>query len=282
MKPIRLFAFADEASKMFAGQLTAMERNSLQGLEIRGVDGQNVSEITLEKAKEVRRQMDDKGLVTWSIGSPIGKIRLDSDFETHLDKLRHCLEVANILGAENLRLFSFFMKPDELEQNRSQVIDKMGAFLDVAEGTGVNLCHENEKGIYGATAQCCLNILTQLPGIKGIFDPANFVQCGVDTAAAWELLKDRTYYLHIKDALPDGRVVPAGKGHGNVAMIVRDFIVRGGQNMTIEPHLKVFDGLTGLERDQQSEVGAFQYPNNDVAFDTACEALKAILREETL
>lgn len=281
MNPIRLFAFADEASKMFAGQLAAMERNDLQGLEIRGVDGQNISEISLEKAKEVRRQMDDKGLVTWSIGSPIGKVRLDADFAAHLDKLRHCLEVANILGAENLRLFSFFMKPQELEQNRSQVIDKMGAFLDVAGGTGVSLCHENEKGIFGATAQCCLDILTQLPGCKGIFDPANFVQCGVDTAAAWELLKEHTYYLHIKDALADGTVVPAGKGQGNVAMIVKDFIARGGCEMTIEPHLKVFDGLAGLEQaGEESKVGGFCYSDSNAAFDAACEALKTILREE--
>ena len=64
----------------------------------------------LEKAKEVRKKLDDNGLITWSIGSPIGKIKLDADFEAHLDTFRHTLEVAHILGAENLRLFSFYTK----------------------------------------------------------------------------------------------------------------------------------------------------------------------------
>lgn len=43
MEKLRVFAFADEASPAISGQIAAMERNGLQGLEIRGVDGENVS-----------------------------------------------------------------------------------------------------------------------------------------------------------------------------------------------------------------------------------------------
>ena len=50
---IRVFAFADEASPMIDGQIEAMKRNGLQGLEIRAVDKENISAISLEKAKEV-------------------------------------------------------------------------------------------------------------------------------------------------------------------------------------------------------------------------------------
>ena len=64
---MRIYAFADEASPAIDGQIAAMRRNGLNGLEIRGVDGENVSTISLEKAKEVRRKLDDAGLCTWSI-----------------------------------------------------------------------------------------------------------------------------------------------------------------------------------------------------------------------
>lgn len=47
MKPLRIFAFADEASSQIDGQIAALRRNGLQGLEIRNVDGQNVSDISL-------------------------------------------------------------------------------------------------------------------------------------------------------------------------------------------------------------------------------------------
>ena len=84
---MRIYAFADEASPAIDGQIAAMRRNGLNGLEIRGVDGENVSTISLEKAKEVRRKLDDAGLCTWSIGSPIGKIDIETgDFAAHLGR----------------------------------------------------------------------------------------------------------------------------------------------------------------------------------------------------
>ncbi len=55
MKDIKVYAFADEASPMIDNQIDAMKRNCLDGLEIRNVDGTNVSDITLEKAVERER-----------------------------------------------------------------------------------------------------------------------------------------------------------------------------------------------------------------------------------
>lgn len=280
MEAIKLFAFADEASKQMSGQIAAMRRNGLSGLEIRGVDGENVSVICLEKAKEVRKMLDDNGLITWSIGSPIGKIRMDKDWNAHLEVYRHTLEVAHILGAQKLRMFSFFMGEDDPAIHKNTVIDRIGQFLEIAKGSGIRLCHENEKGIFGATADNCLTIHQAFPELGGVFDPANFVQCGEDTLRAWQLLHSYIDYLHIKDALADGSVVPAGKGLGNVAAIVKAYLAQGGSAMTLEPHLKVFDGLKGLEEDgNTSAVGSFVYASSDEAFDAAVAALKHILEE---
>ena len=79
MADLRIFAFADEASPQIDRQIAAMKRNGLQGLEIRNVDGESVSAISLEKAREVRKKLDDAGLITWSVGSPIGKIDIEKD-----------------------------------------------------------------------------------------------------------------------------------------------------------------------------------------------------------
>lgn len=277
---VKLFAFADEASKQIDKQIIAMKRNGLQGLEIRGVDGTNVSEITIEKAREVRKKLDDNGLITWSIGSPIGKVKLTDDFTAHLDTFRHTLEVADILGAKNLRLFSFYMpKGEDPTPYRNEVIERMGRFLEIGRDSGIALCHENEKGIYGDMATRCLELHQAFPELYGIFDPANFVQCGQDTLEAWELLKPYVRYMHIKDAMPDGSVVPAGSGAGNVPFIVGQYLAQGGEAFTLEPHLKVFDGLKALEEDgNTSVVGRVVYPDADTAFDVACNALKDILK----
>ena len=57
MYKARIFAFADEASPMIDEQIKAMKRNGLLGLEIRSVDGESVSSISMEKAKEVHRKI---------------------------------------------------------------------------------------------------------------------------------------------------------------------------------------------------------------------------------
>lgn len=279
MNHLQIHAFADEASGRISEQIDAMRRNGLDGLEIRGVDGQNISDISLEKAREVRHLMDDAGLSVWSLGSPIGKIGIgEENFQAHLDRLRHTLELANVLGAPNLRMFSFYVPQGKADEYRNEVLDRFGQMVRAAEGSGIILCHENEKGIYGDMADRCLDLLTVFPEVEGIFDPANFIQCGQDTAAAWNLLRKRIRYLHIKDALPDGRVVPAGKGIGNVKIILDDFREMGGTAVSVEPHLSVFDGLKELEQaENRTAVDPWQYESSDKAFDAACTALKALL-----
>lgn len=282
MKNWRIFAFADEASPMTDGQIAAMKRNGLEGLEIRNVDEVNVSQITVEKAREVQKKLEAQGLMVWSVGSPIGKIDIEKDdFKEHQETFKHTLEIANVLNAENLRLFSFYIPSGRNpEDYRNEVIDRLGSFCDIAKDSGICLCHENEKGIYGDTAERCLDILAALPKIKGTFDPANFVQCGQDTMEAWQLLHPYIKYLHIKDALPDGSVVPAGRGVGNVASIIASYQKQGGNVLTVEPHLSIFKGLSELERTgEESNICEYAYPDSDTAFDAACAALKEILEQ---
>lgn len=273
------YAFADEASSMVDGQIDAMKRNSLSGLEIRCVDGENISSISARKAREVRAKLDDAGLPVWSVGSPIGKIDIEKDdFSCHLDTLRHTLATAQVLGAKNLRIFSFFIPAGkEPDDYRQIVLDRLFEMLRVAQGSGVTLCHENEKGIYGDTALRCAEIHRAFPDFMGVFDPANFVQCGQDTWEAWELLKPIIKYLHIKDALLDGSVVPAGKGIGQVKRILDAYRTQGGRVVTVEPHLTVFPGFSDLERGAAGNIGPYRYGSSDEAFDTACEALKELI-----
>ena len=281
---IKIYAFADEADSFVDGQIAAMKRNKLDGLEIRNVDGVNVSDITVEKAREVREKLEDNGLLIWSIGSPIGKINIETgDLKQHLEKFRHTIEIAHELGTENIRLFSFYI-PEHRDPKdyREEVISRMGMFLDIAKDSGICLCHENEKGIYGDIAERCLEIHKALPEIKGIFDPANFVQCGQDTLGAWDMLRSYTKYMHIKDAMSDGKVVPAGKGSGNVKAIVRSYTAQGGKALTLEPHLTVFEGLAKLEREgEKSNVKEYVYTDNNAAFNAACQALKQLLEERS-
>lgn len=281
MENIKIFGFADEADSMIDGQIDAMLKNGLDGLEIRGVDGVNIADISLEKAKEVKEKLDKAGLVTWSIGSPIGKIDINDDFEPHIEKFKHTLEIAKILGAKNMRMFSFFVPENaDFDALREKVMERLSKFCEIAEDYDITLCHENEKGIWGDTSDRCKDIFETLPQIKCVFDPANFVQCGEDTLKAWDKLKSYVTYMHIKDACDNGDIVPAGDGIGNVEAIAKKYIKQGGKVFTMEPHLMEFAGLAGLEKEgNTSEVGKrISFSSNREAFDFACDRFKNILK----
>lgn len=270
-----IHSFSDEAGKALSDQIAAMLRLGHEGMEIRGIGDQNISVIPMEEAREIKKQLDDAGLAVWSIGSPIGKINIDDDFGAHLEVYRHCLELGAMFGAKAFRLFSFYLeahqKPDEYE---GKVIDRMGQFLDIAKPYGIVLCHENEKTIFGDIAPRCKRLHEALPELRAVFDPANFIQCGQETLPAWELMKEYVEYLHIKDAMPNGKVVPAGAGFGHVPEIVADYVARGGRDFTLEPHLAQLS--TGM-RIEKELLGDYVYPSANAAFDAADAALKAIL-----
>ena len=274
-------AFADESNDKFEGQIDALKRSGYDYLEIRNLNGKNFTELTLSEAKEIDKQLRDNGLSIISLGSPIGKIDINGDFEKHLDLYKHTLEIGKVFGAEKIRLFRFFMPKDENpEIYKNLVIERMGKFAEIAKEYGILACHENEKGIYGDIASRCLDIHKAVPEIKGVFDPANFVQCGQDTLEAWEILNPYIDYMHIKDALADGRVVPPGQGKGNVEELLKKYSAIGGELLTLEPHLYDFVGLKNLEREgEESVVGAMSFETSEKAFDFAVNNLKIMVEK---
>lgn len=276
---MKIYAFSDEASSELGGQIAAMKRNGLDGMEIRGVNGRSITAFSVKEAAEVLRQLKDNGLAVWSVGSPIGKIPLDGGgFDDHLDLLRHTLELAAVLECANIRMFSFYLPEGARPEDcRGEVIDRLGQMAAVAEGSGIALCHENEKGIYGDSAARCADLLDAVPSLRCVFDPANFIQCGQDVPEAWDLLGSRVYYMHIKDAAADGTVVPAGQGIGRLPEILAGFVSRGGNAVTVEPHLRVFEGRAALERGSGPVLPEGTWPTADAAFDAACGALRALL-----
>jgi len=276
-----LSAFADEYASDIDKQIEGLLENGVHGIEIRGVDGTNISEITLEKAEEVKAKFDKAGIKVTSIGSPIGKIKLSDDFQAHLDKLRHVIKVAKILGTDRIRMFSFYMEEGvDYAACRAEVMEKLGKMLEIAKAENMTLCHENEKGIYGDNADRCLDIQKEFGGeIKCVFDPANFIECGFETYPyAFSLLKDHILYFHIKDSFGLGKIVPAGEGMGHIPEILAeaDKLYDRDVILSVEPHLSNFDGFAALEKEGNLEFKKDK-SNSEITFGIAVSAIKKII-----
>jgi len=278
MNKYQLCAFADEASPKLSEQIVAMRENNIEYLEMRGVNGTNVAKLTAAQAKDAARELSAAGLKVWSLGSPAGKSPITQDFAVEREQFLRLLETAEITGARCIRLFSFYGTDGKTEY-RDEVLERLSRFIDLAKGSGVVLCHENEKGIYGDNDVRCAEIHRALPELKAVFDPANFVQCNVDTLGAWALLKPYTYYGHIKDALADGRVVPPGQGLGHLREYLPDLLKHSSGVLTMEPHLTKFVGLSALENGDDKAVGALSFETPRAAFDYAVKCLREILAD---
>ena len=50
---MRIYAFADESGAMIDHQIESMKRNGLAGLEIRNVDGTNISDIYIDNIRRL-------------------------------------------------------------------------------------------------------------------------------------------------------------------------------------------------------------------------------------
>ena len=254
MKYNKISGFSDEISADIKTQLEAFKRLGISFFEPRGIDGKNISTLTINEAKELFSKMNEYSIKASSIGSPVGKIDISDDFEPHFEMFKNVVTIAKILGAKYIRIFSFYNREDWNEETRCEVIKRLHTLLDYAKENGVVLLHENEKDIYGETIDTCLELMKELScdNFKAVFDPANFVQAGQDTKKAYELLKPYIAYMHIKDSLENGDIVPAGDGNGNIEYILDDLLKNGYDGfISLEPHLGSFEGLAELELDDK-------------------------------
>ncbi|HOB20904.1 MAG TPA: sugar phosphate isomerase/epimerase family protein [Candidatus Atribacteria bacterium] len=259
MNDFMLSAFADEIDPDLKIQMDVLRQHGIDHIEMRGVYGKSIVSYSLEEVKSIKQELDANGFKISALGSPIGKIGILDDFRPHLDLFRHALDIAAILETKYIRMFSFYMPEGEsADKYRDEVLERWNSFLEAARDYDIVLLHENEKGIYGDTPERCLDLLESLGSDRtGLtFDPANFVQCNVETyPKAFKMLKNHIRYMHIKDALyANHQVVPAGHGDGRLGEILSGLKDHGFKGfLSIEPHLGDFIGFADLEKEANVE-----------------------------
>lgn len=74
-KNLSISGFSDEISAEFDQQLEVVSKLGMQYLSLRGIDGRNIGDFTLEEIRSnVLPRLERSGIRVSSIGSPIGKI----------------------------------------------------------------------------------------------------------------------------------------------------------------------------------------------------------------
>ena len=280
MKNIMLSAFSDEYSSDIDVQLSMLNENGIGYIEPRFIGEKNISDLTEREALSLAEKLSSHGIGVSSIGSPLGKIKLSDDFAEHTDRAKRVFETANILGAKNVRMFSFYMKDGQTRSEaRGEVLMRLSELISLAESYNVTLCHENEGGIYGESPEACLDLLTSFGGkLRQVFDMGNFLLRGyAPYPEAFSMLMPYIEYFHIKDALRERAIVPPGLGEAMIPEILKDYSESSSLPffVTLEPHLETFSGLNKLTGSKINN--PYKFESAEAAFLEAVRRIKNII-----
>ena len=278
-----LSAFADEIDSSLDKQIESLKRLSIDCIEIRTVDGKSFVSLSDDEVKTLKKKLSDNHIKISALASPVGKIRIDGDFAEHKKLFMRIMDIGDMLGCKRIRIFSFY-KPFYMSETefREKSFEKTEELLELAEKRRFTLCHENEKDIYGCSIEREYDLLSHFNGrLRAVLDSGNFAFCGFDASKSYDSLKEYIEYFHIKDALYDGTIVPAGTGKACIKNILqsvnsdrkdKDVII------TIEPHLTVFDGLSSLS-DVNDIKHKYSFKSPFEAFKTSVDAVRKMIAE---
>ncbi len=278
-----LSAFADEAGSTIEEQIAALQRAGLNRIDVRGLGEYNVSNLPVELAKDAAQKLNAAGISVGMLGSPLGKIDIDDDFQSELDGLRHIAQLAPIFDCNAVRVFSYYNKNERpKEEWQAESLKRLGALKDEAKKLGLVLYHENERHIFGdrcAEVLTLLNALRDGETFRSIFDFDNYNQSGDDVWQNWQQLKDVTDAFHLKDSTKECQHVPIGQGAGYAKEILSDAAKSGWNGpLSLEPHLAHSDAVmaTGPSGEANQE---FKDMSAADCFQVATEVAKKLLSD---
>ena len=259
----KLSAFADEVCESFADQVGFLVSEGIGWIEPRFVDGINIMDLSKGELVNMKMILRDNGIRVSAIGSPIGKVRLDEDFEKHLDKFKHAVDLAVFLDTRLIRIFSYYpAEGKNIDECGNEVIDRFHRKMELIDSVDIVLAHENEAGIYGHSAENCAKLISTIdsPKLRLAYDSANFVwgEKNVDNmTTCWPVMKEYVEHVHIKDwKLGANTGSVPGEGDGQIRELLAELAKMGYEGcLTMEPHLQVggqFGGKTGPEKFSQA------------------------------
>lgn len=255
---MRLSAFADEISPDVNKQIAVLHDLDIHFVDLRKVDGVKVLDLTDEQVDDVLEAFSSAGIVVAAIGSPIGKVPIDTPLEQQRASFDRAVTLAHRFGTPFIRIFSFYPPTGHeitAADYRDRVVARLREMTERARSNNVVLLHENDVDLYGDTVERCLDLLQTIddPHLRSVFDPANFILSGEEPyPTAYNALRSWIRGVHVKDALPGGPVLPAGEGVARWTEILQHLKGDGYDGfLALEPHLAEagqFSGFSGPDR----------------------------------
>lgn len=225
-------------------------------VELRTIDGSNWLALEREALATAVGRARELGLEVTALASSVFKCPLPgrpsrpgaalhgtaagATLEEHWLLLDRALDHAASVGVPLIRMFSCWRVPDPREVF-SEVVEIMAEAQERAAAFPVEVALENEHDCNVATARESLEILTSVPGLRLIWDPANHVRAGgAPPESSFDRSVDRIAHMHLKDVDAEGTWVVLGTGLVSCESVI-DAAVRWGYRgaFSLETHCEI-------------------------------------------
>ncbi len=255
---------SDEAGQAIETQIKAHQEIEFDHMELRMVDGQNLTEVSDEKFDEVLDKVNGADMKVSCFGGAIANWArpITCDPQIDIDDLAQAIPRMKRFNTPFIRVMSYPNDTDNPLSDaewRDEAIGRMKVLAKMAEDGGIMLVHENCSGWGGLSAENSNILLGEVdsPALKVVFDTGNPVSYGQDPWEYYQAVYDDIVYVHIKDAKKvddEDEYVYCGEGEGCVRQIVGDLLGKGYDGgFSIEPHLAAIIH-TGQKEDNEAKL----------------------------
>lgn len=251
--------FTDEISDNLSLQIKALKELGWNYIDLRTVDGKNVSSLTNREFDQVHQQLTENKIQISCFASTIANWNrnaiksFDFDMLEMKSSIRH-MKKANV---RFIRIMSYKVEsPSKLGSEYEKiVIENLKKIVRLAEDNGIVCLHENCETWGGQSYHHSLRLLEEVnsPALKLVFDTGNPVNTHhiagnepysyQDSLKFFQKVRTHVEYLHIKDAfwINDSlHYTFPGEGDGNVLEIL-GLMKKYDMDIpiSIEPHVAV-------------------------------------------
>jgi sugar phosphate isomerase/epimerase len=181
-----------------------------------------------ESPEEIKAHMEEKGVECACYSVSNNFLRHGSTIESEIARVKAGVDLAIMLGARNVRVFS--SRPNEnysFGETMKVIINSLGECAKYAEERGMTLVLENH-GAFAASSKQVLNILENVNShaLRINADTGNFLVGLEDPLEGVKNVYDKLEHLHIKDVVYADQGEPTMDGKFLKGVVIGDGICR--------------------------------------------------------
>lgn len=243
-------------------------------------------------AEEARRASEDTGVPIVGMTPYTTAINAldERNWQAAVDEFRGAIEIAQVVGAERLRVYAGSWQPDQREPaaHWDQLVAALGTLAPEAADAGVRLCVENHFGTMTQSAADTARLVHEVnhPAVRVLYDQANLTFTHDEPyQEALAIQGDLIGHVHVKDLVfTDPNAPFQASETARVAAserAVRSRVIGDG----ILPWADILTALTALGYDDVLTL-EYEYrwhpqdlPDPAVGFARGAEAIRTLLSD---